>query len=127
MRFMLASLVATFALIAGGGLAWWGLSVAYIAVDPDAYRDSSDSTYFVVGGALLAAGLTCMLGAIACIAWALEYRIPRWVVLAVLGAGMLPFAMLMGGVAIAVNVVLLGLAGLLAYMGRQQDRKGSWP
>lgn len=124
MRFVLASLATTLLLIVGTGLAWAGLTVAYVAVDPEAYRDSSESTYLIVGGMLLAAALILMVGAIAIMLQALEYHIPRWMPVAVFGVGLLPFATLMGGIAVALNLLLLALAGLLFYLGRRSAGHG---
>ena len=117
MRYVLAIPVAVLFAI-GVGFLWAGWELGYKAIDPDAYRDSRPSTYLLVGGMFAVLGLVILAGGVALIADLVGHVVPLRAAVVAFVFGLLPHSLLLGSGAIAINLVLLTVGGLLLLVRR---------
>ena len=124
MKWHPAKLVVTIPLaVIAAFLAWYGGFIISIVFDE--YKDSPDSTYLTIGGALLSISALFATAALLTVS-AAPHRV-GWLALAVLvlPGSALPYASMVGAVGYAANVglALLALGCAVAYL----TRNARWP
>ena len=123
MRVVVLGTVATALMVLGAGFGWLGVSIAYTAIDPDAYRDSTPLTYLVFGGGFIAIAVTLLVAGVGVFLMLLEYHMPRWPGALVALFGLLPYPVFLGAPAFLINLVLLAVAAVL-LASRRATRPG---